>query len=238
MSGRIQTYMTKLAKMLNSSGICNDPSPILIEAGKKYEDDTPYHIQKLKLEFEEVPPHSLPNNLWFIEVIIDVKFCLNNIDNNAIGAVINDCSFNMLFRGVGEKETYYFPMHLDYVSLEEEKKESLYIHPKCHLTYGGDFLKNKATGNILILPTPRIPYLPMDFFLGIDFILSNFMPKDKYFKFFMENPDYKSIIQQSQYNIWRPYILSIAHHWCKFMGGCQYTNTEDNLCKHFIPTLI
>lgn len=237
MSGRIQTYMMKLAQMLKTAGVCHDPSPILMEAGKIYGHGAPYRIQKLKLEFETVPPHSLPNGLLYIEVIIDVNFCINDIDENNIGTVISDCSFNILFQGVGDNKIYYFPMHLDYDINEENKEKWQYIHPECHLTYGGDFLKHKDTGEILILPTPRIPYLPMDFFLGVDFILSNFMPRDKYFECFMGDPEYKHIIQQSQNNIWRPYILSIAHHWCKF-SNCQYNLIDKDLSKHLMPTLI
>lgn len=238
MSGRIQTYMTKLAQMLKKAGVCHNPSPIIMEAGKIYGPGSPYHIQKLKLEFETIPPHSFPNDLLYIEVIIDVDFCLNDIDENNIGAAISNCSFNILFQGIGENKTYYFPMHLDYEVNKENKEKWLFIHPECHLTYGGDFLKYKDTGDILILPTPRIPYLPMDFFLGVDFILSNFMPRDKYFDCFMGDPEYRSMMQQSQNNIWRPYVLSIAHHWCKFTGGCQYTCLDHNLSKCFIPTLV
>lgn len=76
----------------------------------------------------------------------------------------------------------------------------------------------------------------MDFFLGIDFIISNFLNKEDYYKI-SGNSLYKNALKNSQNSVWKQYILSIAHHWCKF-SGCEYNIKNENLCKHFIPTLI
>lgn len=76
----------------------------------------------------------------------------------------------------------------------------------------------------------------MDFFLGIDFILSNFLRKTVYDKI-KSNSMYKKALEHSQCAIWKPYVLSIAHHWCKF-SNCQYNLIDKDLSRHFVPTLI
>lgn len=57
-----------------------------------------------------------------------------------------------------------------------------YIHPHFHLTWGGDTMKGLGLGDVLLLPTPRISYPPLDIILGIDFVLSNFVKADIYKK--------------------------------------------------------
>ena len=48
---------------------------------------------------------------------------------------------------------------------------------------------------------------------------------------------YKKALEHSQCAIWKPYVLSIAHHWCKF-SNCQYNLIDKDLSRHFVPTLI
>ncbi|MBO4373279.1 MAG: hypothetical protein J5826_10125, partial [Bacteroidales bacterium] len=61
---------------------------------------------------------------------------------------------------------------------------------------------------------PRIPFYPMDIFLGIDFIISNFLSKDVY-KELQTNDNYKAIIRNSQEKLLKPYFTVIASNWKK-----------------------
>lgn len=232
MMRNIQTELSNWAKILLSSKLCSDVSPITNEIGCVRKNNL-YNIQKLKIGPFEPPRNTIPNNVDCIYVLLDVKFKLLNSDLTDIDNNIEEYLFNVTFVGEGEnKQIYYSSFHLDY----DNSDQSNVIHPWFHFTYGGHSMKNVNTGNILLLSVPRLPFLPMDFFLGIDFIISNFLDKVNYSKI-SGNTLYKKALENSQNSIWKQYILSIAHHWCKF-SGCEYNMKNENLCKNFIPTLI
>ena len=232
MTRNIQTELTNWARILSSSNLCSDVSPITGEIGGVRRNNM-YHIQKLKIGPFNPPRNTIPNDVNTIYVLLDIKFkpldlAITDIDNN-----IEEYLFNVTFIGEGNGEQkYYSSFHLDYDKSDEAKV----IHPWFHFTYGGHSLKGYNTGNVLFLSAPRLPFLPMDFFLGIDFIISNFLNKEDYYKI-SGNSLYKNALKNSQNSVWKQYILSIAHHWCKF-SGCEYNIKNENLCKHFIPTLI
>ena len=64
----------------------------------------------------------------------------------------------------------------------------------------------------LLLIAPRIPFPPMDYFLGIDFVISNFLNKKEYQKLQSE-PNYKRLIKKSQEKMWKPYYSILANNW-------------------------
>ena len=66
--------------------------------------------------------------------------------------------------------------HLDY----DNNNVQDFIHPHFHITWGGNKMKDLNLGEVLLLPTPRFSYPPMDIVLGVDFILSNFVKVDIY----------------------------------------------------------
>lgn len=157
---------------------------------------------------------------------------MNEID---IDHMFNNYMFNVVFKGYGanEDEYYYSSFHLDY----DPSNSSNFIHPWFHLTYGGINVKNVDHGELMILPAPRIPVWPMDFILGLDFILSNFLDQERYKKEFIADSNYRSALKKAQDSIWRPYILSISHHWCKF-SDCKYNMVNIDLSHNYVPTLI
>ena len=61
------------------------------------------------------------------------------------------------------------------------------------------------------MDTPRIMYHPMDVFLGIDFILSNFFPKT--WRKFKKNGAYANLIKKYQKYFIYPYFKTIAKHF-------------------------
>lgn len=228
----IQTELTNWAKILASKKLCADTSPILNEVGR-IRNTNQYHIQKLKIGPFVPPRNTIPSKVSSLYVLIDVRFKISDTNEKDIDNTIEEYLFNVTFIGEGENEQkYYSSFHLDY----DKSEQAEVVHPWFHFTYGGHSLKEQDTGNILLLSAPRLPFLPMDFFLGIDFILSNFLNKEVYYGT-SEDTTYKKALRNSQDSIWRQYILSLAHHWCKF-SGCQYNMKNDNLSKFFIPTLI
>lgn len=74
----------------------------------------------------------------------------------------------------------------------------------------------------------------MDLVLGIDFLLSNFVKKTKYLQIQSEG-QYKSTVSAAQEWLLKPYILSIAHNWCKNNCG-NYANLS-TLGNRYVPNL-
>jgi len=88
-----------------------------------------------------------------------------------------------------------------------------YSHPKYHLTFGGDKLPETGDyGKLIILPSPRIAYPPMDAVLGIDFIIQNYIDRNKT-KTLIHDPTYREIVDKSQRRLWKPYYHSISSKW-------------------------
>lgn len=71
-------------------------------------------------------------------------------------------------------------------------------------------LKDKSSYIPLYMIAPRIPFPPMDEYLGLDFIVSNFFEKSKYAEF--RKLFHKKIIE-SQNKLWKEYYGIISGYW-------------------------
>ncbi|OAV64224.1 hypothetical protein Barb6XT_02885 [Bacteroidales bacterium Barb6XT] len=151
---------------------------------------------------------------------------------NSIDTPVSAYNFSIEIMGRNEKQTVRSNWHLDF----DNTIDSEYMHPSFHLTYGGKTMKSTELGNVLLLPAPRISYPPMDAILGVDFVLSNFVKEDTYNKIKADS-QYKVAVRRSQQRLWRPYMLSVANHWCKFTNF-QHFSINNNLGKQYQPTLI
>lgn len=149
-----------------------------------------------------------------------------------------------------KKVEYKCSWHLDYEpkSKNDELDEPKVFHPLFHLTYGGSTMRNiytplddnnkymvvkdlainEETGCSFIplyMISPRIPFPPMDYYLGIDFIICNFMDKRMYQKLQTETY-YKRVIKNSQDALWKPYFMEMAKYW----NGTTNTAHSLNQC--------
>ncbi len=231
----VQTDLRMIADLLRRRNVCKDVTPILNAIPKIGKNGSgSCIIEQLEITLPK-PSNMRPNNIIRLVAIITVKTDGKQINETDIGHMFNNYLFNVIFKGygLGKEEYYYSSFHLDY----EPSNSSNYIHPWFHLTYGGINVKNIEHGQLMILPAPRIPFWPMDFMLGLDFILSNFLNKNEYNKEFIADSYYRSALKKSQDSIWRPYILSISHHWCKFTN-CKYNMSDNALSLNYVPTLI
>ncbi|GHV54217.1 hypothetical protein FACS1894181_18110 [Bacteroidia bacterium] len=72
--------------------------------------------------------------------------------------------------------------------------------------------------------------------LACDNRLPNFVEKDTY-NMIKADSQYKAAVKRSQQRLWRPYMLSVANHWCKF-EKCSHYIIDSELSKQYNPTLI
>lgn len=210
-----------LASILKREKICSDISPLsnCFNNGK-------YRVEELKFNINEVPRNTKPN-VELLEVILDVSY--NETEDDI--PISNYC-FRVTAQGIDHNlKIIKSSWHLDY----DCDNSQAYIHPYFHLTWGGNAIKSLNLGDLLLLPTPRISYPPMDIVLGIDFILSNFIKSNIYSRI-QSDSYYRAAVKNAQSRFWKPYILSLAHHWCN--NQCSLDQYKTISCKQFYPTLI
>ena len=218
--GNYATEINFIANILQREKLCSDISPL-----NKCCSNGMYRVEELKFNIREVPRNTRPN-VELMEVLLNVSF--QELQDDIPGS--NYC-FRITAQGLdGNVNLVKSSWHLDY----DINNNQEYIHPHFHLTWGGDTMKGLGLGDVLLLPTPRISYPPLDIILGIDFVLSNFVKADIYKKIQCDS-QYKNAVKNAQEKYWKPYMLSMASHWND--GLCNYSkNAKD--CKYFYPTLI
>jgi len=227
--GNLSTDIQQLARILQKEKICSDISPLQKIIGEVKKGG--YDLQKLQLKIDSVPNNTRPS-VTSLEILLNVQIVETIPSTNNICNLVSTYNFSIEIIGKNEGQTVRSSWHLDF----DDALDSEYLHPNFHLTYGGKKMKSTELGNVLLLPTPRISYPPMDAILGVDFVLSNFIKKDTYNRI-KDDSQYKSAIKNSQYRLWRPYMLSLAKHWCDFKN-CPHYDSDNSLSRKFYPTIV
>ena len=212
--GNLGADLQYIANILQNENICTDVTPLYNAIGEL--KNGAYNLQKLKFKIYVIPNNTRPN-VKLLEILLNVQIAETKCDENNICNAVSNYNFSIEISGKYGEKTVHSSWHLDF----DNTIESEYIHPSFHLTYGGKTMKSKELGDVLLLPAPRISYPPMDAVLGIDFILSNFVKKEKYNRI-KANSQYRAAVRHSQQRLWRPYMLLLAKHWCSFKNCQQY----------------
>ncbi|KGN76970.1 hypothetical protein HW49_11095 [Porphyromonadaceae bacterium COT-184 OH4590] len=230
--GSVSTDLNFLATILRQEKFCIDTSPLSKVAGELNKSkDCSYNLQKLKFRIDDIPRNTVPSVVKLLEAILSVQIGeIDHTEEQVQNTVFGAYNFSIEISGQVNGKKVISHWHLDF----DNNSVNEYIHPEFHLTYGGNPMKNIDLGDVLLLPSPRISHPPMDAVLGIDFIIRNFFKKDKCTKL-LSNSQYRTAIQNSQRRLWRPYMLAVASHWCKF-SCCNY-NADMSLSKRYFPTL-
>lgn len=97
-------------------------------------------------------------------------------------------------------------------------------HPLYHFEFGGSNkteIEGFSYGDFILLDTPRIMHPPLDIVLAIDFVIKHFYSYDDS-KILTEKEQYKNIIKNAQYRLWRPYFLSVASQYHDFQNEYEF----------------
>ena len=225
-----------LARLLTDEGLCMDAS-FLDSAGKvcaKIPGDNKWKYSFAKLDFslDEVGS-TIPADAS--EIILRFSININGKTEEAgkICDPLDWLAFDIEVLGQyyhepsDEIRDMYCSWHLDrHISVQGDG-ENKFSHPLYHFAFGGKKMEEKGLdfGSTLILPSPRFAYPPMDAVLGIDFIIKNYIHRDK-IKKLTRNPDYIRIIKKSQIRLWLPYSKSMYSYWDKL--GHTYSDGFDH----------
>jgi hypothetical protein len=211
-----------LAQLLASEGICRD-SGALNHAGQTCSklaenEQWTYSIGKLDFHLDEVGG-TIP--LETCEIILRFSISAKGKlqDSEVINDPLDSLGFDIEIYGAYYDRTenvrdMHCSWHFDRHKPKPEDGASKFSHPLYHFTFGGRKMEESALdyGSTLILPSPRFAYPPMDAVLGIDFIIRNYIHRDKT-KTLFQNPDYVQIVRRSQARLWEPYAKSFYSHW-------------------------
>ncbi|RLA80943.1 MAG: hypothetical protein DRG78_10040 [Epsilonproteobacteria bacterium] len=119
--------------------------------------------------------------------------------------------FNIVTIGYFNGKEMIHSLHLD---RHPDSGTSDDPHPKYHFQFGGRKLEEKINdyGQGMFFDTPRIMHYPMDFILGMDFILSNYY-SDIWIMIKESNHEYNSLVGKYQDIMIKPYFNSFTNHW-------------------------
>lgn len=211
----IANDLEKMANLLNYSGLCSDTQPLYDAQGRCISNSTSdiwhYSFEGLKLPIDSMA-HTKPVGAAPFDVLlsIDIKGLYANT-HNLVNPIFAINKFNIEILGLScDSEDVYAAWHLDQDAAGDQK----FIHPEYHLTFGGHRMWDNVSnyGQVIVIPSPRIAHPPMDAILGIDFILKNFATRDSH-KVITDLNEYKQIVQNSIYRLWRPYFSFIGSFW-------------------------
>lgn len=222
--------ISQLAGILQKYNICGDVSPIYNALGK-LNTTNQFVLEELRMDFDAAPRNTRPIlNLIYVELWMNIP---NDdfLDRNKW----ENYSFKMKIIGTDNAFIDHIASwHLDF----DNSGSACMVHPYYHLTYGGQSMDNIDLGETALFPVPRIAYPPMDIFIGIDFILQNFLPKNQYNKI-REDTNYQCGLQKAQQWLWKPYLSSILSNILNKDFGVDQNESDKlkALSTAFCPSL-
>lgn len=170
-------------------------------------------VLELRLSKEEIPRHLSHKNIQNLKILFSTKV---EIDYNNLleeNDPFQKLEFN-IYAYADDLDTgreIVYSLHLDRHIFNDGDNIPDEVHPMYHFQFGGRKLKEKVVdyGQALFFDSPRITYHPMDFILGLDFLLSNFFPT--IWKKFQKEGRYINILKKYQQYFMQPYYQSIAN---------------------------
>lgn len=226
---KISDQIRKYGNQLYEEGIVGDRTPFESAAHECREGIIP-QIKGVTIDYSKAWGYTLSNLILSIPEDINNKGVrpagsyIEKLEVEAIivGNVVRGdyaedpfahLEFNITVKGKnGTGDAMLACWHLDrHPDAPDDGESPVDIHPRYHFQHGGDRLKIKNFGDQLVIESPRFMHLPLDAILGLDFVLANFLGKDR--KALCDIQAYQDCLVETQKTFWRPYILSLANRW-------------------------
>lgn len=202
-----------IAKYDQSGYIYGGLSALSRVAGQIRKGDSLRHeINDVVLTMHKKLSGTRPFEVKSISIYID---CLCNVDlslNNLERDLINEYSFQLVIIGYVDGEEYLNCWHLDKDITPKQGDIHNHTHPSYHFQSGGDRLAQKDTGRLLQLGAPRLPHPPMDIFLAIHFVISNFFGRSdfSFVEKLFEDVEYQNILDRAKERMFKPYFQAFS----------------------------
>lgn len=176
-------------------------------------------VLQLSVNNDEIPRHLSHQNIENLRVLFSTKLEIDYDKLLKLDDPFKYLEFN-IYAYANDLDTgkeIIYSLHFDRHIFKEGDKAPDEVHPMYHFQFGGKQLKLNSSknavkrdhGEVLSFDAPRISYHPMDFILGLDFLLSNFFPK--VWITLQKEGIYINILKRYQQYFLKPYYLSIAN---------------------------
>lgn len=124
---------------------------------------------------------------------------------------VNELTINIEYGATGVDGTpCKGAWHLDY---HGDTKQTRFMHPVYHFHHGGKKLDDLPSyGNLVLIDTPRVMHHPLDLFLAVDFVVSNFIELDDW-NSLRNDTRYKKLMEKFQLCWWAPFYTELGNFW-------------------------
>jgi hypothetical protein len=221
-------------KGFNSSPILNAATSVENEIPRLKNGETNanlwgYNITDLVLPVSTLK-HVRPKGIKNIVMTLDMSIIADFTRWGTINDPFLDMNFRVIIKSVGLKTNHSFGFHIDKHDTILDSSEP---HPVYHLHYILNPLEDEdfEYGHTLNLDLPRIMHCPIDFILGIGFLISNFYPQ--VFDSIFDDGYFSGLYKLYQEQILKPYSHTLANRW-EFDAGNIKWGPSKSLCPFLI----
>jgi hypothetical protein len=215
----IARKLDMLAELLSKKNLVIDTNPLAKAASmcrdKSTSDEWEYRIDRLL--FQPRSTHlkskdSINHSSIKVELSITIKGVLDPEEGqDPLTHLAMDI---VIFSDTRDGRKVTGAWHLDRHIENPDDGMPYFMHPQYHFQFGGHQLEKAVNGNfgsVLVLDSPRLAYPPMDVFLSIDFVLTNFFEKSELA--IRKDGTYRNLIEEMQKELWGTYFASLHGHW-------------------------
>lgn len=221
--GNIEAAITTLSS--NRAILCN---------GVASEENWGYKINSLNFKLEKYPEKRHPKDIEKLELTLDFDLVGNCNDIGTLKDPFLWLIFNITVSGEYNGQDFITSYHLDRHLYKPGDELPIEPHPFYHFQFGGknimDIGRDVDSGKLIIFEAPRIAHYPMEFVLGIDYILSYFFP-DIRALILQSEQEYVNLIEKYQARILKPYYHTISSTW-------NYDHNSLNIGNHWTPSFL
>lgn len=185
---------------------------------------------ELKFNTKDLPRHLSHSNIDNLRLYFSVDLNIDYIKIEENKDPFEKLEFNIYAYGVNKNNKngseLVYSLHFDRHIFEEGDHSSKEVHPMYHFQFGGRKLKEKKIdmGQALFFDAPRIMHHPMDFILGLDFVLSNFFPQ--IWEKIKQEGEYINILKKYQEYFILPYYKSIVSYFDRTINQIPWCAQE------------
>ncbi|EHU1557209.1 hypothetical protein ACT4Y5_03860 [Acinetobacter baumannii] len=183
----------------------------------EYSSSTKLEIKDVILTMHKKTSGTTPSEVKSLKIFIDCTCDIDlQLDANQYD-VISQYNLQLEIIGyTGDKE-YVNCWHLDKDIPPAAGDTHNNTHPSYHFQAGGHRVEGLETGQLLLLGAPRLPHPPMDIFLAIHFVISNYFSKKDYpfVQSLFNDLEYQDILKRAKRRMFDPYFQA-------FKEGCVH----------------
>jgi hypothetical protein len=219
-----------LADTLARIGACEDVSPLQAaayqcEADGSREPRWTYDVSQLLFRAPTFPGHrpiDVDGLMVTVNVSADGHIRETASDADPLRSLAVDIVLTGTRRGSSNATAAW---HFDRETGQPGESSNA-VHPRYHVQYGGNRMKDLQLGETLLGDAPRLLHPPLDAVLAIDFVASNFLYER--WQRLRDDQTYRRIVADSYAALWTPWFECVSAHWRA--GGHLRWNEASLLC--------